>query len=360
MKRGFTTGSCAAAASKAAVWMLLKQEEIYDIRIQTPGGILYQTEVFDIHLHSRSVSCCVQKDSGDDPDITDGIKVYSKVQFSAKSDIYIHGGKGVGIVTKPGLDQPVGEAAINHVPREMITMNVQEILNQFQCNQGVDVTISIPNGKQLARRTMNPKLGIIGGLSILGTTGIIEPMSLQAILDTIQTEIHMRKAEGYTILPTAVGHYGLDYLKQQYGLDPNIPVLTSNFIQDTVIMASQNGFHSMLMIGHIGKLVKVAGGIGNTHSKYGDHRMEILYNLSKPYIHDIAFQKKIMSCVVTDAALDILKEYGILQTVMHDMVKAIQRHMESWADMHVEVIVFARKGELASSKYAHERLRELL
>ncbi|MCR4696527.1 MAG: cobalt-precorrin-5B (C(1))-methyltransferase CbiD, partial [Lachnospiraceae bacterium] len=187
MRNGFTTGSCAAAASKAAMYMLITGKDKKSISIDTPKGIAYTTDILDIQRTEDSVTCAVKKDSGDDPDITNGMLVYSTVSFigkEKKSRVSIDGGEGVGRVTKPGLDQTVGEAAINSVPRQMIEKEVKEVCDLFDIEEDVKVIISVPGGKEIALKTFNPKLGIEGGISIIGTSGIVEPMSTKALLDT--------------------------------------------------------------------------------------------------------------------------------------------------------------------------------
>ena len=188
MRYGFTTGSCAAAAAKAAAYMLITGREKRSITIETPKGIPYTTELMDIYREEKKVRCAVKKDGGDDPDITTGAFICASVSYGSKEEatIEIDGGSGVGRVTKPGLDQPMGNAAINSVPRKMIEKEVREVCELLDYKGSLMVEISIPQGEELAIQTFNPRLGIIGGISILGTSGIVEPMSSQALLDTIR------------------------------------------------------------------------------------------------------------------------------------------------------------------------------
>ena len=186
MRKGFTTGSCAAAASKAAAWMLLSGTDKNKIEITTPAGIVYSPDIEDITKGESYVKCAVRKDSGDDPDITNGKLVYAKVSLAEKTDsgerVIITGGEGVGTVTRPGLDQPVGNAAINSVPRMMIGDEVMQVMELFDHDGALNVEISVPGGEEIALKTFNPRLGIEGGISIIGTTGIVEPMSTKALL----------------------------------------------------------------------------------------------------------------------------------------------------------------------------------
>ena len=305
MRYGFTTGSCAAAAAKAAAYMLITGKIKNEIEIETPKGIRYHAEITDIRRSETAVSCAVIKDGGDDPDITTGAHIVAAVsridggiqqkepsvhrqkstmdgsmqqkgQSAHLQRIVIDGGYGVGRVTKPGLDQPVGNAAINHVPREMIEKEVREVCALTDETADLLVEISVPEGETIAAQTFNPRLGITGGISILGTSGIVEPMSSRALLETIRVELNQKRAMGYSIVAVSPGNYGLDYMKRTYGYDLDKSVKCSNFIGDTIDMAVENGFEAMLLTGHIGKLIKVAGGIMNTHSQEGDCRMELI------------------------------------------------------------------------------------
>ena len=364
LRCGYTTGSCAAAASKAALKMLLSGDDIHNVSIVTPKGPVYTAEILVIQREADSLSCAVCKDGGDDPDVTSGALVYAKVALRSDSEIVIDGGEGVGRVTKPGLDQPVGEAAINSVPRKMIRENLEEVLAEEGLKEkGVSVTISVPGGEEIAAKTFNPKLGIVGGISILGTTGIVEPMSDSAIVDTIKAEISVRKEENREILLVAPGNYGLTFLKEVYGIDETLAVMSSNFIYDTVEIAKKAGFSKLLLAGHIGKLVKVAGGIKNTHSMYGDHRMEILTEISGEFISGKEFEdikNKLSECVMTDEAVRIIEEAGIGRQVSERMAERIKGHIEEWADrsLQAEVIVFANENsELVSTESAHDWIR---
>lgn len=348
MRYGFTTGSCAAAAAKAAAIMLLTGTKKTQITIETPKGIPYTAELLDITRKEREVSCAVKKDGGDDPDITSGALIYARVSFSAVSEprIMIDGGIGVGRVTKPGLDQPVGNAAINHVPREMIEKEVMEVCQLTDYKGGLQIEIYVPEGERIGAQTFNPRLGIVGGISILGTSGIVEPMSNQALLDTIRVELRQRKAQGYDYVAVSPGNYGLDFVKKTYGYDLDRSVKCSNFIGDTIDMAVELGFHRMLLTGHIGKLIKVAGGMMNTHSKYGDCRMELLASFAARAHVDNDSICQILDCVTTEEAVRILKEQGKCEEVMEYAMERICFHLEkrSKGALEIECIMYATAG----------------
>lgn len=362
MRYGFTTGSCAAAAAKAAAYMLLSGRQKNRITIETPKGIPYTADVLEITRGEKAVQCAVRKDGGDDPDITSGALIYAEVSLTdhtrmqaTDTRIHIDGGIGVGRVTKPGLDQPVGNAAINHVPREMIAKEVLEVCDLMDYKGNLQVIISVPEGEAIAKQTFNPRLGIVGGISILGTSGIVEPMSNQALLDTIRVELNQRRAEGFDYIAVAPGNYGLDFMKKAYGYDLDKSVKCSNFIGVTIDMAVECGFTRMLLTGHIGKLIKVAGGIMNTHSKEADCRMELLSAFA---IHEGAgadVAAKILDCVATEDAVRLLREAGKQQEVMDYAMERIMFYLNKRAGgrMQIDCIMYDNTfGELAKSKEA--------
>lgn len=362
MRYGFTTGSCAAAAAKAAAYMLLSGRQKNTITIETPKGIPYTADILEITRGEKAVQCAVRKDGGDDPDITSGALIYAEVSLTdhtrtqaTDTRIHIDGGIGVGRVTKPGLDQPVGNAAINHVPREMIAKEVLEVCDLMDYKGNLQVIISVPEGEAIAKQTFNPRLGIVGGISILGTSGIVEPMSNQALLDSIRVELNQRRAEGFDYIAVAPGNYGLDFMKKAYGYDLDKSVKCSNFIGVTIDMAVECGFTRMLLTGHIGKLIKVAGGIMNTHSKEADCRMELLSAFA---IHEGAgadVAAKILDCVATEEAVRLLREAGKQQEVMDYAMERIMFYLNKRAGgrMQIDCIMYDNTfGELAKSKEA--------
>ena len=367
VRKGFTTGSCAAAAAKAAAWMLLTGREKNTIRILTPKGIWFDADLVDIRRSDKAVSCAVIKDGGDDPDVTTGAHIFANVSMFSEGPgsgaaILIDGGEGVGRVTKPGLDQPVGQAAINHVPREMIRKEVAEVCRVMDFKGTLRVLISVPEGKELAGKTFNPRLGIEGGISILGTTGIVEPMSTKALLDTIRVEIHQKKTLGEPVLAVAPGNYGKEFMKRTYGYDLERSVACSNFIGDTVDMAREEGFHRMLLTGHIGKLIKVSGGIMNTHSHEADARMELLAAAALRAGADAKTALSVMDAVTTEEGVRLLSEAGILDGAMRHAMEKIQYYLEKRAgsELHIECMMYSNDfGLLAKSSGAEEFLREL-
>lgn len=378
MRYGFTTGSCAAAAAKAAAYMLLTGREKTEITIETPRGIPYTAQICDICRKEREVSCAVEKDGGDDPDITTGALICARVSLPQETDweageaqggklstvhireqaqVVIDGGSGVGRVTKPGLDQPVGNAAINHVPREMIEREVLQVCQVLDYRGSLSVEIFVPEGERLAERTFNPRLGIVGGISILGTSGVVEPMSTQAILDTIRVELRQQRALGREDVVISPGNYGLDFLKNTYHYDLDKSVKCSNFIGLTIDMAVEEGFRRLLLAGHIGKLIKVAGGIMNTHSGEGDCRMELLTAFAVKCGMASEAAARILTCVTTEEAVRILEKGGKRQEVMDYAMERILFYLDKRAQgrLTIECIMYANDfGTLARSKEAEE------
>jgi len=366
---GFTTGSCAAAAAKAAAFMLLTGKEKREITIRTPKGVSYHAGILDIRKRQGEISCAVEKDGGSDPDVTTGCWVYAKVSvkevFEEDREVWIEidGGEGVGRVTRPGLDQPVGSAAINRVPREMIVREVEEVCGMADFHGQLFVEISVPGGEELAKKTFNPRLGIEGGISILGTTGIVEPMSEKALLDTILAELRQHRALGKSYIAVSPGNYGLDYMLRTFGYDLDKSVKCGNFIGNTVDMAAECGFAGMLLTGHIGKLIKVSGGIMNTHSKEGDCRMELLCAAA---LHERVEAEKlcrILDCVVTEEALQILKKTGKFGNVMDRIMERIMFYLNKRAAgrLQIECMMYSDEyGELASSRGAKKLLRQIM
>ena len=374
MRYGFTTGSCAAAAAAAACYMLLTGRKKEEMTILTPKGISYTAKLVDISINESSAACAIVKDGGDDPDITTGAHIVAEAAFLQKESpqkdktdavqqIIIRGGKGVGRVTKPGLDQPVGEAAINHVPREMIEKEVRRICALCDYNGKLQVTISVPEGEEIAQKTFNPRLGITGGISILGTSGIVEPMSSQALLDTIQVELRQKKAMGQQMIAVTPGNYGLDFMKEAFAYDLDKSVKCSNFIGNTIDMAAETGFCGMLLTGHIGKLVKVSGGIMNTHSKEGDCRMELLAAAALKSGGSKTQALEILDAVTTEEGIRILQEGGNLQKTMQILMEKIMFYLQKRAAgrLQIECMMYANGyGLLAESSGAEAMLAALM
>ena len=400
LKFGYTTGTCAAAAAKAATYMLFTGRVPETVHILTPKGIALNLQVLEPGLeeinrtckndknlvcqgkdeacHDNnmtslktadrrdilgiSASCAVRKYSGDDPDITNGILVYAKVQAKKEPGIEIDGGPGVGRVTKPGLKQPIGEAAINPVPREMIRQAAEEAMDECGAACGLRIVISVPEGVEIAKKTFNPRLGIEGGISILGTSGIVEPMSEEALLESIELEIRQKHALGQRRLIITPGNYGADFAKEGWQLTDSDLVKCSNYIGRTLDMAISEGFQEVLLIGHVGKLVKLAGGIMNTHSREGDGRAEFMAACALRAGADADLARQILECVTTDEMLRLMHEAGLMERAMELMGERIDLYIRHRVKEQITagVIVFTEAyGMLCTTGPAAEWLTEM-
>ena len=362
LRCGYTTGTCAALAAAGAARLLLTGAVPESISLRTPKGIVVEVAPLFCRRAAAGAECAIKKDGGDDVDVTTGLPVIAAVELRQDTAITIQGGKGVGRVTRPGLDQPVGEAAINHVPRQMIETALRAEAEAAGYPGGFAVTISIQGGEEVARRTFNPHIGVEGGLSVLGTSGIVEPMSQQAILDTIQLEMDQAALANPRQLILAPGNYGLDYLRDAYPEFAGIPVVkTSNFIGDTLDMAAAAGFEEVLLVGHVGKLCKLAGGIMNTHSHTADCRTELFCAHAALCGADRALCARLMDAATTDACLDLLDQAQLRTPVLESLLAAIQLHLDRRAagTFRVGAVLFSNQhGPLGTTQTAKELLEQ--
>lgn len=302
LRTGFTTGTCAAGAAKAAALMLLGKAPGDKIDVTLPDGKNAQLPLEQCEATGNYATAAIQKDGGDDPDITTGLSIYAKVTLNDGDEIHIDGGEGVGRVTLKGLKVPIGDAAINPVPREMIKVNLTTVLPK---GKGADVLIYIPGGEEVARRTFNPKLGIIGGLSILGSTGIVHPMSEDALKESLRLELNILRERGFDTAIFAFGNYGISFLKSKK-IDEKRVIKISNYIGFMLDCGMELGFQKILLVGHLGKLVKVAGGIFQTHSRKADCRMEIITAYAGLAGASKTVLEELYQCKTTSAAAEII------------------------------------------------------
>lgn len=345
LKLGFTTGSCATAASKAAATMLLTGEVQEQVRLETPKGILLNLEVEDITSDKESVSCKIIKDGGDDPDATHGMKICATVK-KIPFGIEIDGGKGVGRVTKEGLACSVGDAAINPTPRLMIKEALIEVAEKHNYKGGFKVIISADGGEEVAKRTFNPRLGIIGGISILGTSGIVEPMSERALIETIHVEIDSRTSKGEDKLLICPGNYGRDFALREFNIDLETGIKCSNYIGEALDYSVYKGVKRIMLIGHAGKISKVAAGIMNTHSRMADGRKEIFAAHGAMAGATREQVMRIMEATTTDEIDCLLEEMKlkdkVWKTVMDKIVENLKYRIGDQCD--IGVMTFTNKG----------------
>lgn len=344
LKTGFTTGTCAAAAAAAATEMLLGGMPVDAAAVTLPDGGTVILEITDIRREGDIAVCAVIKDAGDDPDVTNGIKIFSECRLTGKAT-KLEGGMGVGVVTCDGLSVPKGQPAINPVPRKMILENVAKVCAKYNYTGGVGITISAPAGVEIAKKTFNPRLGIEGGISILGTTGIVEPMSEKALVDTIKLTIDKQKtldAENILITP---GNYGKDYCANVLGLDIERAVKFSNYLGECLDYLAYRQFKRILLVGHIGKLVKVAGGIMNTRSSVADCRMELFAVHAVLAGATLAQVAAIMDCKTTDAVIALLDEWCLTDKVCQSLLTKIMEHLAYRLKSEAEIGVVVFSGE---------------
>ena len=362
MRFGYTTGSCAAAACKGAAEILLSGNRQETVQLMTPKGILLTLELKNIRIESDKVTCAIQKDAGDDPDTTNGIMVYASVQKTNAPGIVVDGGIGVGRVTKAGLSQKIGEAAINPVPKAMILREAAETAERYDYEGGLKIIISVPEGVEIGKKTFNPRLGIVGGISILGTSGIVEPMSEAALVQSINVEMKQHFLQGEEYILVTPGNYGADYLREHMNLPYEKNIKCSNYIGETIDMAVDMGVKGILFIAHIGKFVKVAAGIMNTHSHSADGRMEVLASNAIRAGAPLECAKEILDASTTDEALEILERYQMMQGTMKEILDRIQFYLNhrSYEQIRLGAVIFNNTcGYLGQTADAAELIEKI-
>lgn len=361
LRCGYTTGTCAALAAAGAARLLLTGIPPASVSLETPKGLTVEVPLEACALEEGRASCAVRKDGGDDVDATAGLRIFACVELIEAPGVSIEGGEGVGRVTRPGLDQPVGEAAINCVPRQMIRQAVLAVCREAGYSGGLQVVVSVPGGAAAAERTFNGPLGIVGGISILGTSGIVEPMSLRALADTVVLEIRQAAAQGSRHVILTPGNYGLEFLRTQ-GLDGRgIPVIKcSNFIGEALDSCGGESVESVLLAGHIGKMCKLAGGIMNTHSRYADCRTELFCAHAAVCGASGSVCRELMDAASADGCIAVLDRAGLREAVLADMLDAIQRHLTRRAAgaYQVGAVVFSNAYGPLGQTEAVEKIME--
>ena len=381
LRRGYTTGTCAALAAQGAVSFLVSGIWPETAELMTPAGQMVRVPLMEKKAGNGAASCAVKKDAGDDPDVTDGLLIFAQARFlpenagnareadhgtgtasARERRVIIDGGEGVGRVTKAGLDQPVGAAAINSVPRRMIEAAVAEVLEEAGADRPVEILIFVPGGEKAAEKTFNPVLGITGGISILGTSGIVEPMSEEALIETIRAHMQVLRSEGRRFAAAVPGNMGERFLwsyLEREGIGKIPAVVCSNFVGRTLDIAGELGFSGLLLAGHLGKLVKLGCGIMNTHSKEGDGRMETLVACALRAGAGTGTLKRIQEANTTEQALEELKAAGILKETMGALLERMDWYMRRRVPETLEtgILVFDAAGTLLG---ATENARDLL
>jgi len=360
LRKGFTTGTCATAATVAALSMILNQEREEKVTVHTASGVEVTMDVHNPSFGPEEATAAIEKDGGDDADATHGLLIYSTVTLLPdQTEIEIDGGQGVGRVTEKGLACDVGMAAINPTPRRMIEQHVREIIGP---NCGARVIISVPGGEETAKLTYNSRLGIVGGISILGTTGIVNPMSEDSWKASITIELTMLYNQGHRSVVLVPGNYGEDFATNTVGIPAGRIVNMSNFVGHVLKEVQRIGFTKVLMIGHMGKFVKVAAGIFSTHSKDSDARMETLVANLALMGAPIELLEKVEMVYRTEAAGTAIKEFsyeGVYQ-VLADKIKARSERLLRYRkpEVNIEVVVFGTEEGYLASTQPLEQIKE--
>ena len=361
-KYGYTTGACAAAGAYCGIYYLKKGIKLDYVEIENDRGdiLIIPVERVEGDLSSRRARVTVRKFAGEDIDITDGVEVVVDteiVKWKGGERIKIVGGRGVGIVTKEGLQVKKGDWAINPKPRELIVKNITPLLEK---DEGAIVRISIPRGEELAKKTLNPKLGIVGGISILGTTGIVRPMSQEAYRESLLLQLDIALAKNYRILVFTPGNIGTTYGRKLLNVDEDQIVEVSNFWDFMIDKAEEKGVEGILIFGHVGKIVKLAGGIYNTHSKVADGRNEILTAYSSLYIQSKDVLRRILYSNTTEEIVEILRREGVLHRVFKDIARrVVERARDRWKKIDFSCIIIDMRGNVLGS-YIGERFSPLV
>lgn len=366
MRFGYTTGSCATAAAKAAAIGLFTGNIPNEVEIDTPIGTKLRLKIYHKQLSADEAACAVQKDAGDDPDVTNGCYVHAKVERNFTQTIEIDGGEGVGRVTKPGLQVPVGHAAINPVPRRMIEGAVKEVIGN---GCGLKIVISVPDGKALGEKTFNPKLGIIGGISIIGTTGIVRPMSEDAFKTSLLCGLDIAKGIGYETVVLVPGSLGERSFLNLFNIPKDQVIQISNFVGFMLTAAGQRNFKRIILAGHPGKLAKLLRGDFHTHSAVSRPANDILIDIIEPHVQNkgqgsgVGGQKTetrlpdamlnhLKEVSTVEGIVELLKEYKYLSIMdevaerVEDKVGAFYKGEQQFAPTEVGVILFDMKGSI--------------
>ncbi|PHM54434.1 cobalt-precorrin-5B (C(1))-methyltransferase CbiD [Xenorhabdus sp. KK7.4] len=306
-RKGYTTGSCATAAAKVAALMILRQQIIHQVSIVTPSGITLALNIEQPLIEGDQAVAAIRKDGGDDVDATHGMLIFARVSLNDSGVITLDGGDGIGRVTRVGVGLPIGWAAINKTPRQTIEETVREVIGP---NRGADIIIFAPEGEERAKQTYNDRLGIKGGISIIGTTGIVTPMSEESWKRSLALELETKRASGLDSIIFVPGNHGERFVSQQLGIDASYVVTMSNFVGYMLQEAVRLEFRHIVLVGHVGKLVKIAAGIFHTHSHIADGRMETL--IASLALMGAPFEliQAVDQCDTTEAAIELIAEQG--------------------------------------------------
>lgn len=341
-RKGYTTGSCATAAAKVAALMILRQQIIHQISIVTPSGVTLHLNVEEPLIHGNQATAAIRKDGGDDVDVTHGMLIYAQVKLRDDAHITITGGTGIGKVTQKGIGLPIGHSAINKTPLQTIEAAVREVLGP---ERGADVVIFAPEGEERALRTYNSRLGILGGISILGTTGIVTPMSEESWKRTLAIELEQKRENGLDKVIFVPGNHGERFVREQLQVDTHLVVTMSNFVGYLLQEAERLAFRHVVLVGHLGKLIKVAAGIFHTHSHIADGRMETLVTHLALAGAPNELLQQVYHCLTTEAAMELIAQAGyesVYDAIATRIVERVQQMLRySPQPFTCDVILFS-------------------
>ena len=349
---GVTTGTVATACSLAALDAILDTSDIACVKVETPKKTLDIIIDECKKLSDNKAYAIAHKNSYHDPDVTVGLAIISTVELFDKGDeesnVIITGGEGVGKITKPGLQIPVGDYAINPGPRRMIVKNLSDKIPEGKLAK---VAISIPEGKDIAKKTMNPKLGIVDGISVLGTTGIARSMSSDAYKNSIVTQLDVALASNITDLVFVPGNIGEKLALENLDVTKEQIVQTGNFVGFMFEEAEKRGIKIFTFFGHMGKLIKVAGGIFDTKHAVADGRREIMVTHAALCGADKQHLQKLFDSKTTDDMMSILDEMGISFEVSNSIADAIKDRCKQRFDLDLNVILVDMEGNYLNNNY---------
>ncbi len=339
-RRGFTTGTAAAAAARAAAAYLFSGGESPTVTVTLPegrreysGGKL-SIPVARYRREGEWAHAAVIKDAGDDDDVTHGTEICAKVRLCDAAAIVVRGGEGVGTVTRPGLAVPPGESAINPVPMRMILREAGELLAAYRggssptgigTGAGLEIVIYVPEGKTLAERTWNRRLGITGGISIIGTSGVVEPKSAEAFRTSVAAVIRAIRKQGHDTLIVTPGYVGERYLFDRVGVPPEMVATVGDHIGWSFREGARRGFRRFVVVGHIGKLAKVAAGIFDTHWSSGDARLETIAAWAAHEGAETETVRRLLSLELAEEAVAVLEEEGLESVFTRIAERCIER-----------------------------------
>ncbi len=352
LRTGFTTGTSATAASKAAILSIINQSKIQNIEVKLPKGKTIMIPIHFCEFGKEKARCSVIKDGGDDPDVTHGAEIIVDLSLTdKKNEIIIEGGEGVGIVTKPGLGLEINKAAINPVPKKMIIENLREVGENILKNHGIQVIISVPKGKELGPKTDNPRIGILHGISILGTSGIVIPFSTASYAASIRQNLDVSIAMGNDTVVLTTGGRSEDFARKIIELPDHCFVQMGDFSGYTIQQCSKKNIKKAFIVGFIGKLAKMAAGVKQTHVKGSKIDMKFLANLAQNCGANETIIKKILAANTARHVSEIIKENKI-EGFFSQICTETYSHMKKLSDdkVSLEVILFDFDGEILARK----------